>query len=199
METTHKSNGYKVRGCRLCSSLICEACTVRDCYKNGNEKSFQKRYRNLCITCWSENRPHRKSFIRSQHSNPSLACTCIAREGNLCLRCKAYQNQSFHAELSQCFGEGCMTATTEQLGGRVCLWCDNQIPRNQADARREYDMKHLNARSFATYERIPDAPRYVQVWENSPLRRPPLRDIRDNTHVVDCPCRDHDTIRMTDI
>ena len=189
MEPKHKANNHKVRSCRLCPRLICEACMIRDSYTNRNDNPFQNRIRSLCMGCTSQNRPYPRAFVGLLvQSNNFLTCRCTAKEGVLCGGCKASQNTKCVGESLRCFGEGCEAEVLGQGGARVCIWCDRHISRTLADSRREYDVRHLNARSFATYERVA-SPVEDWIWETLPAERPALLDLGDNTHSgAECPC-----------
>ena len=190
MEPTHRSTNHKVRNCRLCPRLICEACIIRDSYSKRVGRMLQTRFRNLCRNCCVQNRPHRRATIGPLVNSRSLVtCRCKAKDGVFCLGCKASQNENFSKESSNCFGERCEADVTENWGARVCIWCDRHISRTLADSRREYDVRHLNARLFATYERVPNSPVETWVWETLPAKQTAPLDLRDNRHHgYDCPC-----------
>ena len=75
-------------------------------------------------------------------------CVCTAKDGHLCLACKTRQNEMVDQELAICYGNGCSATKDGSFEGRICLWCDLPLPggRSRAEARREYDTKHLRAK-----------------------------------------------------
>jgi len=136
--------GESIRSCRVCSMPVCEACIFKSSFGKWDERTFSNRTRSLCPDCY--NLPGER------------LCICTAKDGHLCIECKT--KQKYHAEenLNQCHGEGCSKTKEGGFAGRVCLWCDRRLPseNNRATARRDYDLRHLLARSHSMYEHSSD-------------------------------------------
>ncbi len=163
-ESQHK-RGDKIRGCLMCSMPVCEACIIKASFGKLNEYTLQSRTRPLCGDCYDTGKPHKGepllgSVDKGRHPSPRLirrmewTCMCTAKDGHLCLRCKTEQK---HFDIDQCYGEAC----SEKAGGfpgRVCLWCDLRLPgeRSRAEARRDYDKRHLLARTHSSFKHSPE-------------------------------------------
>ena len=163
-ETQHRPTKHTIRSCRICSFPVCEACVIRESFSKPNELTFHNRSRKMCSKCWSTGR-HQKRQLLDQGSwecgygpDPAGAgdiCACSAKDGHLCLECKTMQNSKSVDEVGKCYGEACKVSLDETEVGRVCLWCDLALPDGpqRAVSRRQYDIRHLHARSHSAYER----------------------------------------------
>lgn len=161
----HHVRGEKVRGCRMCSMPVCEACIIKASF-GKRETTFWNRTRSLCPDCyevgsvyweklWRENSV-KSSPSHLNHKEP--VCICTAKDGHVCIKCKMKQKLDARENPDRCQGEGCPRAKEGGFAGRVCLWCNLRLPRDhdRASARREYDSRHLLARSHSMYERPSD-------------------------------------------
>ena len=158
-ESRHKPNTHAVKSCRICSFPVCEACIIRDSFAKRKDNTFHSRYRNMCPTCWRTGNQHkRQSFgtakpevlgTKSAASQLGRLCACTAKDGDLCLACKTAQNKNLDRELAICYGDECSATRNGAFEGRICIWCDLPLPggRSRAEARREYDAKHLQAKT----------------------------------------------------
>ena len=190
VEAGHRSNQTQLRACRLCSAFVCEACMVRDSYRKWNQPTFESRIRTLCTKCYARTRLSQWIDIPSSSDSDRIAasCHCTPNEAFLCHKCKNSQSATCKTML-KCFGEGCDEDLANNYGGRICTWCQKTICKSLADTRREYDVKHMNARLFATYERKVDPTPETYHWETLPIERPPILDVGDSSHIgLDCPC-----------
>ena len=181
-EAQHK-RGEKIRGCLMCSMPVCEACIIKASFGKQNEHTFQSRIRPLCGKCYDGGTPHKQELLLGnvgESSNTLLresrrkewTCLCTAKDSHLCLRCKTDQK---HFDIGRCHGEGCLKTNSDGLPNRVCLWCDLRLPgeRSRAEARRDYDKRHLFARNHCSFDRPlgddgfdgPDGQR--AIWESS--------------------------------
>jgi len=176
----HHTRGHKIRGCLMCSMPVCEACIIKASFGKRNENTFQSRTRSLCTECYDSGKPHKaesllgfeKQICPPLFRRAEWNCICTAKDGHLCLRCKTEQKQ---LDIDQCFGEGCSETKTGGFPARVCLWCDLRLPgeRSRAEARRDYDKRHLLARNHSSYERLPedddldDPATQRAMWESS--------------------------------
>ncbi|MCJ1273604.1 hypothetical protein MMC21_001397 [Puttea exsequens] len=72
---------------------------------------------------------------------------------------------------AQCYGEGCTIVKVGGFSGRVCLWCGLRLPgeRSRAEARRDYDQRHLLARAHSSYERAPEDEDLNDTYEQRAL------------------------------
>ena len=162
-ETQH-TRGDRIRGCLMCSLPVCEACIIKASFGKRDEKTFQHRTRSLCPGCYDLQTPHKElslkgmSIKRSIHSLGVPTCICTAKDGHLCLKCKTEQKSDLQAKLSQCYGKGCWERQPGGFSGRICLWCDLRLPgeRSRAEARRDYDKRHLLAKAHSSYEHPPE-------------------------------------------
>ena len=161
------TRGNNIRGCLMCSMPVCEACIIKESFGKRDEKTFQHRTRTLCSDCYDSETPHIEQALKPGMEGKDVihrlrktwsTCVCTPKEGYLCLRCKIEQRSKMAVKLARCYGQGC---TRTQLGGfpgRICLWCDLRLPgeRSRAEARRDYDARHLLARSHSSFERPVD-------------------------------------------
>ena len=154
------TRGAKIKGCLLCSMPVCEACIIKASFGKHDENTFANRTRSLCAECFDSGNSHQESSLNDEEyvvltsSLIPTECICIARDGHLCLRCKTKQNSNVEARTNQCYGVGCSKSISDSFGGRVCLWCDLPLPRerSRAESRRDYDARHLLARTHSSYE-----------------------------------------------
>lgn len=148
----HHTRGENVRGCRVCSMPVCEACIVKSSF-GKRENTFQARARRLCKECWAIGNPHAEKLQPDVHAIALLdydfseICRCTARDGTLCLGCKEHRNSEYIRQLACCIGYSC---TNDELdydttAGRICLWCDRILPgrRSREDRRKEYNLRDL--------------------------------------------------------
>ena len=170
-EPQHK-RGPKPQGCLICSMPVCEACIVKASFARRNENTFQNRHRSLCSDCWYSGNHHKKHPVENRNGRflkpyPDQAingefCLCAAKDGILCWKCKANQNTKVENEAEKCYGRDCPNGNPESrpthIEGRVCLWCSRQLPgsRSRAESRRDYDARHILARSHSSYDRPPE-------------------------------------------
>lgn len=162
------TRGNFIRGCRMCSMPVCEACTIRSLFGKPGLSTFQRRYRSLCKPCWQFGNPHRDQHFNGStrelppsYSERALClgfCICTAKDGHLCFKCKTKQSSSSPDDLSRCYGDSCTSTNVGLRETRVCLWCDLPLPggRSRAEARRDYDTRHLLARLHSSFERLPE-------------------------------------------
>ena len=141
----------------------------------------------MCMICWTTGNIHKKqTFAGTKENLLALQtskdrdvsfCTCTAKDGHLCRECKDYQNSNANAALDSCFGQDCTYVVgshgDNRLEGKICLWCSQALPpshtlsRNRAVSRRDYDSRHILARSHSTYERPSDE----DEFESAELQR----------------------------
>ena len=160
------TKGSNPRGCRMCSKPVCEGCIVKASF-GKHEKTFQNRRRQLCPECWATSNPLRESPIEPVHVSKPVSytpcypchqgalvfrgyCSCTARDWWLCLECKTAQRPDLQAKPKICAGQSCsnlLDETGEEL--RACLWCHLPLEGrpSQGESRRDYDSRHLYARS----------------------------------------------------
>lgn len=198
-EPQHK-RGSHAKGCLICSMPVCEACIIKSSFTKRNDTTFQNRHRPLCSDCWYSGNRHKLhpigiedgKFPRSypdQAANGEL-CVCTAKDGILCTGCRSVQNAKVNPEMEQCHGESCPNGNLESkptyMQGRVCLWCSRQLPgsRDRAKSRRDYDARHLFARSHSTYDRLPEEENLATYEEQRILELDALsrrnQEIRDS-------------------
>ena len=165
------TRGDNVRGCLMCSMPVCEACIIKESFGKRDEKTFQHRTRTLCSDCYDSETPHIEQTFKSGMKGKNAVlptCICTPKEGHLCLRCKSEQRSQLAVKLARCYGQDCTRTQAGGFPGRVCLWCDLRLPgnRSRAEARRDYDARHLLARSHSTYEHPVDEQREQreQIW-----------------------------------
>ena len=48
------TQGDHIRGCRMCSMPVCEACIIRDSFSERDGGIFSNRTRSLCPECYNE-------------------------------------------------------------------------------------------------------------------------------------------------
>ncbi|MCJ1240204.1 hypothetical protein MMC14_008204 [Varicellaria rhodocarpa] len=143
---------------------VCEACIVKSSF-GKKENTFQTRRRYMCNDCWTSGNPH-NGQIRSSDSlildyDRSTLCCCTAKDGTLCLRCKAQQISEANHMYTYCAGLGCSNEASENNNaGRICLWCSCVLPgpRSMEESYKLYDSRYLfvNRRSSST-EKISEA------------------------------------------
>ena len=155
---------------------VCEACIIKESFGKRDEKTFQHRTRTLCSDCYDSENPHIeqtfKSSMKGKNAVPPT-CICTPKEGHLCLRCKSEQRSKLAVKLARCYGQGCTRTQAGGFPGRVCLWCNLRLPsnRSRAEARRDYDARHLLARSHSSYEHPVDEKReQIRRVEHERLR-----------------------------
>ena len=179
------TKGDKVKGCLMCSMPVCEACIIKASFGRHDENTFPSRIRSLCVDCFNLGNPHREISSLDGKGNTTQTsylrrteCTCTAKDGHLCLKCKTKQNAKLDCRGNQCFGMGCSTSKTDYFGGRVCLWCNHPLPheRSRAESRRIYDARHLLARRHSSYDQSPkegpendviDTAEQEAIWNSS--------------------------------
>lgn len=147
----------------MCSMPVCEACIIKESFGKRDEKTFQHRTRTLCPECYDAGTPHIdqtiKPGMKGKNTIHSLSetgstCICTPKDGHLCLKCKIEQRSNLAVKLTRCYGQGCTWTRPEGFSGRTCLWCDLRLPseRSRAEARRDYNARHLLARSHSSFE-----------------------------------------------
>ena len=154
------TRGAKIKGCLLCSMPVCEACIIKASFGKHDENTFANRTRSLCVECFDLGNSHQESSLNDEEyvvltsSLIRTECICTARDGHLCLKCKTKQNSKVGIRTNKCYGIGCSKSISDSFGGRVCLWCDLPLPRerSRAESRRDYDARHLLARTHSSYE-----------------------------------------------
>lgn len=146
----------------MCSMPVCEACIIKAAFGKRDERTFSNRTRFFCRDCYNLGNTHRErllngtciegldTYVRPRGS----ACVCTGKDGHLCLRCKTKQKSDAQTHFSQCHGEGCSRTTVGGFPARICLWCNLYLPdeRSRAESRRDYDSRHLLARTHSMYE-----------------------------------------------
>ena len=162
------TRGDNIRGCLMCSMPVCEACIIKESFGKRDEKTFQHRTRTLCSDCYDSETPHIEQAFKPGMKGKDVilsTCICTPKEGHLCLRCKIEQRSKLEAKLATCYGQGCTRTQPGGFSGRVCLWCNLRLlgNRSRAEARRDYDARHILARSHSTYEHPVDEQR-EQIW-----------------------------------
>lgn len=135
------TKGPNPRGCRMCSMPVCEGCIVKGSF-GKHENTFQNRRRHLCVECWLSGNRH--SERRLDHSSADKIpytsavgaedfCSCAAKDGWLCSKCKTGQKVDLHVKLNRCCGEGCDSILeVDKATRRICLWCDLPLFGNQS-------------------------------------------------------------------
>lgn len=154
------TRGVNIKGCLMCSMPVCEACIIKASFGKRDENTFPNRTRSLCVECFDSGNPHQEVSLTDEKTiilSPYLTrteCVCTAKDGHLCLGCKTKQNSSLGTGTNQCYGMGCLKSTADGFGGRVCLWCGLSLPRerSRAESRRDYDARHLLARTHSSYD-----------------------------------------------
>lgn len=179
-EPQHK-RGSNAKGCLICSMPVCEACIIKASFAKRKDTTFQNRHRPLCSDCWYTGNPHRKHPVGPINTKvlepyPDQAakgdiCICAAKDGILCLQCRTDQNDRVENEVGKCYGQNCpqgnAVSKSTEMYGRVCLWCSRQLPesRSRAESRRDYDARHLFARSHSSYDRPPEEKEDLDTFE----------------------------------
>lgn len=178
------TRGAKIKGCLMCSMPVCEACVIKASFGKRDENTFPNRMRSLCDECFSSGNPHKETSLKGDEKIVLTSyamrteCICTAKDGHLCLRCKTKQNSSLKIRNNQCYGTGCPKSKLDGLERRVCLWCDLPLPRerSRAESRRDYDARHLLARTHSSYDQpleeraehdIIDAAEQGTAWASS--------------------------------
>ena len=181
----HHVRGENVRGCRMCSMPVCEACIIKASFGKRNQRTFWNRTRSLCPDCYKLGNVHRERLMEENgvkilptHFDPEEPmCICTAKDGHLCNKCELKQKLDARENLDQCHGEGCLRAKEGGFAGRVCLWCNLRLSddHDRAAARRDYDSRHLLARSHSSYERPLDEEwaEREEIWDSSPHEAKP--------------------------
>lgn len=163
------TKGDKVKGCRMCSMPVCEACVFKASFGKRDEKTFPNRTRLLCVHCFDSGNPHQETSLNGEgkvDQTPYLMrteCICIAKDGHLCMNCKKKQNHEIDSKDEQCVGIGCSKPKSDGFGGRVCLWCGLPLPRerSRAESRRDYDLRHLLARRHSSYNQLSEEKKII--------------------------------------
>lgn len=155
--------GTKVQGCLVCSVRVCEACIIKASFGQRDDRAFANRTRSLCPDCYNLGNA-RKDVSMDGLKNDDCAllfdpgelfCVCTAKDGHLCFRCKTMQKFDSRANRDKCHGDGCSRTKAGGFASRVCLWCGLRLSsdHDRVVSRREYNSRHLLARSHSTYER----------------------------------------------
>lgn len=185
----HHTKGSTIKGCRLCSMLVCEGCIVKTSYFSANV-TMESRRRYLCGTCWNTGNRHRerqfdeaidpKFCSYQRQAEVQGCCTCTIRDKWLCLNCKK-RTPKIPEDVVQCAGEGCLTTMRPMnCGGRLCMWCElplvEKLGREQS--RRDYDLKYLSARAHsAVYVEDPGpSDDKGNMFAKEPRQLPPSHD-----------------------
>ena len=144
--------GTNIRGCIVCSIPVCEACIIKASFRQRNDSAFANRSRSLCSDCY-------RVKTQDKHESPPLdspvpLCKCTAKDGHICRNCRIKQSLSSQADLERCHGEDCSKTKAGGFPSKICLWCQLCLPsdRSRALTRREYNSRHLLARSLSTCE-----------------------------------------------
>ena len=175
------TRGANIKGCLMCSMPVCEACIIKASFGKRDENTFPNRTRSLCVECFDSGTPHQAAMFSGEEkiALPSYLmrgeCVCTAKDGHLCLRCKTKQNSELETRHNQCYGQGCSKSILDDFGGRVCIWCDLPLPpeRSRAESRRDYDIRHLLARTHSSYDQSPEEETLLgfgeeeEVWASS--------------------------------
>lgn len=159
------TRGSNIKGCLMCSMPVCEACIIKASFGKRDENTFSNRTRSLCVECFDSGNQHQEATLNGEEPvilTPYLMrteCICTAKDGHLCVRCKTKQNSKLETRHNQCYGTGCSKSISDDFGGRVCIWCDLPLPRerSRAESRRDYDARHLLARTHSSYDQPPKA------------------------------------------
>lgn len=170
--------GANVKGCLMCSMPVCEACIIKDSFGKRNENTFPNRTRSLCVECFDSGNPHQAATLYGEETATlppyfmRTECVCTAKDGHLCLRCKTKQNLKLETRHNQCYGKGCSKSISDDSGGRVCIWCDLPLPRerSRAESRRDYDIRHLLARTHSSYDQSPEEDTLLDFGEEEGVR-----------------------------
>ena len=171
----------------MCSMPVCEACIIKESFGKRDEKTFQHRTRTLCSDCYDSDTPHIEQTIKPGMKGKNAVlptCICTPKEGHLCVRCKIEQRSKLAVKLARCYGQGCTRTQPGGFPGRVCLWCNLRLPgnRSRAEARRDYDARHLLARSHSSFEHPVDEElvhpeQQEQIWRMEEERFRELRNL----------------------
>jgi hypothetical protein len=194
---TH-TKGEKVHSCRLCSTLICEACIVRSSFSRGKEDTFKNRCRFFCEDCWASDNSSRSRRYPlhpaeqrlswnsdTQHeSHDDAFCNCTLKEnGWLCLECKDKQNyEAVSNDRFRCYGQGCSNSVgPDHEKRRICLWCDKTLPRHLGVSRQAWNQKIIEARTRNALSRQADLEEYNR--KRLKLMRMSRREMRGDASV----------------
>ncbi|EEH08376.1 hypothetical protein HCBG_03665 [Histoplasma capsulatum G186AR] len=124
-EPTH-TRGPAPRLCKYCSLPVCEACIVKESFRQSTS-AYKSRTRPLCIDCWLSGNPHdsqRPSAAPDFAQVASAYCNCTAKDGWMCSKCREIQVRTGQEPIQTCSGEGCARPPGEDNGRRrICLWC----------------------------------------------------------------------------
>ena len=194
------TKGSNVDYCRQCSDPICEACIVKSSI-GKSENTFKNRCRFLCKDCWASDNPHKNRKFTSR-TNPGTIvgrkrslynfapgegefCNCTSRDGWLCLRCKAAQNDTANSgeAFKLCYGEGCSTPILadqpDKDRRRICIWCDRPMLRGRASmqSRVAFDQRLMDARISVLQDQRDKPDEYNErLWRfTAPVSRRSLR------------------------
>ena len=201
--------GSRPRGCRMCSMPVCEACIIRSSLATyGNIHSKRQRY--LCQYCWFSGKPLRTQLVTKPQPDRYVGaaedfpgfCACSVSDGWLCQACKQEQYQEAETNLDKCAGWGCSKQlSTEEIAGRVCLWCSLSIPGriSAGERRREYSLRYHRARLHSTIDNLgecsdqrPETPKAPWMFLQAPQETASSRKERfwtpfwEQRHVMKC-------------
>ena len=154
--------GTRVRGCLSCAMPVCETCIIRASFGQRDDRTFASRARSLCPDCYNLGNAFKGKLsdgledddTENQLDPGEPFCVCSAKDGHLCLKCKAAQKSDSRVNRDKCHGRGCSRTKVGGFPSQVCLWCGLRLPseHNRVRTRREYDKLHLLARAHSTYE-----------------------------------------------
>lgn len=177
----HHVKGEKVRGCLMCGMPVCEACIIKSSFRRRHGNTFSNRARPLCPDCCDTDNVRRVNSSKGTDTedvppdprHQALECSCTAKDGHLCIRCKTRQGSEAEQYRNHCHGEKCSKVRSDGFRGKICLWCNLPLGREhgRATARREYDSLHLAARAHSMYDR-PSDPEMVSpatqaaIWDS---------------------------------
>ncbi|PGH17199.1 hypothetical protein AJ79_01337 [Helicocarpus griseus UAMH5409] len=150
-EPTH-SRGPTPRLCTYCSLPVCEACIVKESFRQSTS-AYKSRTRPFCIDCWLTGTPHEGRRPSTQPRStpydftpvPGDYCTCTAKDGWVCSKCREIQVRTGQEPILTCIGEGCTAAPGKDSDRRrICLWCHLPLfARPSMDQWREgYGERH---------------------------------------------------------
>lgn len=111
-----------------------------------------------CIECWISRKPLRdRRTAGSVDEDNDNFCICSSQDKWLCLECKHIRRRFSESHVIQCEGRECSTIMGSACyGGIICLLCGLETRPGREISHREYDLLHLSARFFTTFE--PDIP-----------------------------------------
>ncbi|PGH33534.1 hypothetical protein GX50_03606 [[Emmonsia] crescens] len=129
-EPTH-TRGPTPRLCKFCSLPVCEACIVRESFRQSTS-AYKSRTRPFCLDCWLSGNPHNgRRPSAPPRSTPydftpvaGDYCTCTAKDGWVCSKCREIQVRTGQEPIQACIGEGCARPPGKDSDRRrICLWC----------------------------------------------------------------------------